>query len=194
MPAYSSPTSARANPLRPGTALASAVCLSLLIATWSLGATAPQPHPRSNLFSAGQETNAIEHRLRQPARLSIFFHPDVENCTPHETKVARTLGRVAADFPDIRVFTVLPQARSQTTQLYGEPIPGETLIVTDRVYAAENRLVPRPALEVWTGDERLLLLRSLPASIQEEALYEEVVFTRSFTSPIRTGGASQPSG
>jgi hypothetical protein len=139
-------------------------------------------HPRARLFAGrgfGWPAQAAV-----PARLHVLFTPDLARCTPEVMQVARALRRIAAEHSDMRVWTILPRSGAATRTLYGEALPGRRLVVAEAAVAAEGELAPVPRIEVWTGDGRLLLLRSVARTVREDELYDEILWTRSFTAPV----------
>ena len=114
----------------------------------------------------------------------MFFHPDPQRCTPEELRALQALDRLTESFEDIAVYSVLPGDLKDFETTFGYELPGETLLIDTEVFLAEGRVSPRPRLEVWAADGQLLLLRSLPRTIREEEIYEEVLWSRSFTEPI----------
>lgn len=140
-------------------------------------------HPRQRLFP-GTASSSILDVLRQPARLTVFFHPDPERCTPEEMRAVRALDRLAEAFDDIAVYSVLPVQLEDFESIFGYRLPGELLLIDDEQFLAEGQVSPRPRLEVWNADGQPLLLRSLPPTIRDEEIYEEVLWSRSFTDPI----------
>lgn len=140
-------------------------------------------HARQRLFP-GKAGSSILDVLRQPARLTVFFHPDPQRCTPEELRALQALDRLTETFEDIAVYSVLPAELSDFESIFGYELPGELLLIENELFLAEGRVSPRPRLEVWSAEGQLLLLRSLPPTIREEEIYEEVLWSRSFTGPV----------
>jgi hypothetical protein len=113
----------------------------------------------------------------------VLFTPDFEHCTPETMRISRALRRIAAEYSDTRVFTLRPASRAGITAEYGETLPGAPLTIPDAAYAAQRGLAPTPRIEVWSGEGRLLLMRSLPRVVTEKEVYDEVLWARSFTAP-----------
>lgn len=158
----------------------------------SAGVLPPTPttwiEARHHLFR-GTPGSSWPDALTGPTRWVILFQPDLANCQPREAAILRALRRIAAEFPEVKVATVLPAAGAELTTLRGEPLVGEKVVVADEAYVAEGVLAPRPRLEIWAGDGRLLLLRSLPPVIFEEHLEQEIRWARAFTAPAPEGEA-----
>jgi hypothetical protein len=125
----------------------------------------------------------VAEELGKPARLTVLYHPDIIACAPVELKVIRALNRLAADDPEIRILTILPRGTDTLRERYGQKLPGEVVPISQEEYAKEGEISPRPRLEVWSG-QRLLLLRSVPGVVTEDSVYEEILWTRSFTKPL----------
>lgn len=138
---------------------------------------------RAQLFPFS-EHSPLARKLAQPARWVAIFHPDMENCQTREAAVLRVLRRVAAEFPDLAVLVTLPDWIEELTELRGEALVGERVLLSADHYVAEGRLSPRPRLEIWAGEGRLLLLRSLPPVLDEAQLEHEVRWARAFTTPL----------
>jgi hypothetical protein len=129
------------------------------------------PAIRRELFQSSVG-DPVAEELKKPARLTILYHPDIIACAPVELKVIRALNRLAADDPEIRILTILPRGTDTLRERYGQ-----------KEYAKEGEISPRPRLEVWSG-RRLLLLKSVPGVATEDSVYEEILWTRSFTRPL----------
>jgi hypothetical protein len=150
---------------------------------------APTDHPRARLFKGSPED-----ALRPGARWTVLFVPRIEACTPQEVYVVKALKRVALEFSDLEVLTVIPQGLSSRVierGVFGEAFPGRLIKVSAESWRQEERVAPRPRVEVWSGRGELLLMRSIPSSISEEALYEEVLWTRAFTEPAQAPAARE---
>lgn len=178
--------------LRPGkVALGLALLATAGLASFACSGSGAQGsdtvHTRQRLFP-GQASSSILDVLRRPARLLVFFHPDPQRCTPEELRALQALDRLTESFEDIAVYSVLPAELSDFESIFGYELPGELLLIENDVFLAEGRVSPRPRLEVWNADGQLLLLRSLPPTIREEEIYEEVLWSRSFTDPIPKPG------
>lgn len=141
------------------------------------------PRARAQLFPASAH-GLLAARLAEPARWVVLFHPDLANCRPREAAVLRVLRRAGSEFPDLRILAVLPEAGASVNALFGEPLVGERVVVGDAAYVAEGELSPRPRIEIWAGDGRLLLLRSLPPVLDEAQFDQEVRWARAFTAPL----------
>jgi len=140
------------------------------------------PTIRRELFQSAPG-DPVAEELEKPARLTVLYHPDAIACAPVELKVIRALNRLAAEDPEIHILTVLPRGIDTLRERYGQRLPGKVLPISQEAYAREGEISPRPRLEVWSG-RRLLLLKSVPGSISEDSVYEEILWTRAFTSPI----------
>lgn len=147
------------------------------------GSVAGLVEARARLFPTARHS-PLSRKLAQPRRWVAIFHPDMENCQPREAAVLRVLRRVVGEFPDLEVVMTMPDALERLTELRGEALVGERVLLSADHYAAEGQLSPRPRLEIWAGDGRLLLLRSLPPVFDEAQLEQEVRWTRAFTAPL----------
>lgn len=171
---------------------------SIWIALTLVGVVAPscaQPaevshaaHPRDRLFAPAGNF-PLSMKLAEPARWRLIFHPDLGECRPNQAAVLRAVHAVAEEFSDLEVFTVLPRSGGHVKEIFGVPLAGETLVVSNQAYELENRIAPRPRIEVWAGDGRLLLLRSVPSVVDEEGLVAEIRWARAFTAPLGEGGS-----
>ncbi|MGH9382040.1 MAG: hypothetical protein ACRD2Z_15710 [Thermoanaerobaculia bacterium] len=142
-------------------------------------------HPRARLFGDGAES-VLSDLSPDETRWVILFAPRIEACTPQEVRLVQALERLQGDFPDLVVRTLLPEAFSDALVergIFGQAFPGTLVRVSSGNWLREDRVTPRPRLEVWSGKGELLLLRSLPPTVSEEAIYDEVLWTRSFTEP-----------
>lgn len=161
-----------------------AVAVSLaFLASWDLGSFRSEVavHPRTRLFPA-DPSGVVADALEPSARLSILFHPEPGRCAGEQVQTIQALRRLARDFEDVAIFSVLPENLEFGT-IGGQRLPGEIVRTTAAAWTAANELSPRPRLEVWSADRRLLVLRSLPRTVSEEEIYEEVLWARSFTVP-----------
>lgn len=122
----------------------------------------------------------LEHLVSEN-RLTVFFYPRVEECTPREMFISSALRRSQTAHPDIRVYTVVPEG-TKSWKNYGIEPPGD--IVTLPAPQWLSHPAPRPRLEVWEHEGTLLLSRSVPAGAVEEDIYEEVTLARTFTWPL----------
>lgn len=168
--------------------IAAAVVAAILASDCTTGADTPRDssaiaRARAQVFPASAQS-PLALRLRAAARWVVLFHPDLANCRPREAAVLRVLRRVGEEFPELRIFVVLPEAGARTTALFGEPLVGERVVVSNETYVAEGALSPRPRIEIWAGDGRLLLLRSLPPVLDEAQFEQEVRWARAFTAPL----------
>lgn len=144
-------------------------------------------HPRVRLFEGSPE-DAIFAVLRPGARWTVLFVPQIEACTPQEIYVVNALKRAALEFSDLEVLTIIPRGLPERVierGVFGKAFPGRLVTVSAESWRREQRVAPRPRIEVWTGRGELLLMRSIPPSISEEALYEEVLWSRGFTEPLQ---------
>lgn len=155
----------------------------LAVQALGCGMEAGEAIPRRALFSS-PPADAVAEELEKPARLTVLYHPDVVACAPVELKVIRALNRLSSEAGDVRILTVLPRGMEALGTRYGEKLPGTVLAVSQEAYDREGNLSPRPRLEVWAG-RRLLLIKSVPPVASEDALYEEILWTRSFTKPVQ---------
>jgi|SRR5947209_5533795 len=140
------------------------------------------PEIRRELFHS-KSGDPLAGELQGTSRLTVLYHPDIVACSPVELKVVRALNRLVADFPETRVLTILPRGTDRLRERYGQRLPGKVVPVSQEAYAREGEISPRPRLEVWSGP-RLLLLKSVSSATSEEAIYEEILWTRSFTAPL----------
>lgn len=154
-----------------------------LLASWGAPRVRPEvaTHPRARLFPA-DSAGRISDVLEPSARLSVLFHPELGGCAAEQLQTIEALDRLSRDFEDIAIFSVLPQNLEFGT-VSGHRLPGEIVRTTRHAWVAASELSPRPRLEVWSADGRLLVLRSLPRTVSEEEIYEEVLWARSFTEP-----------
>lgn len=135
-------------------------------------------------FFPFSEHSPLGRQLGARVRWMAIFHPDMESCQPREAAVLRVLRRVKVEFPDLAVLVTLPELFDKLTELRGEALVGERVLLSADHYVAEGKLSPRPRLEIWAGDGRLLLLRSLPPVLDEAQLEQEVRWARAFTAPL----------
>ncbi len=151
----------------------------------------PSP-PSTGQPSAGQlaarALDSLPHALGSlipQNRMTVFFHPRLQDCTPHELQIARALLRVEREYPDIKIYTVLPRGAEIST-LYGSTVPGDVVHVSPADFETARVEGPHPRIEVWDHPGRLLLLRSVPQTASEDDVYEEVSSARSFTRPLES--------
>jgi hypothetical protein len=137
--------------------------------------------PRQRFVPADSAAPSLD--LSGRARLTIVFYPDLTHCTPQEASVARALHRLLTEFSQVRCWTVVP-AQTASEDLYGEPIPGSIVLLKDSAHREETIASPLPRIEVWDTADRLLLLRSLPRTVTEEEVYEEILASLAFTAPL----------
>lgn len=160
-----------------------AVAMALPAAT--APALHPAEHPRERLYGEGAG-EVIADLPRDGTRWVALFAPRVEACTPQEVAVAEALERLQEEFPDLVVRTLVPEGldgRAVERGIFGRPFPGTLVRVAAAGWSREDRVAPRPRLEVWSGKGELLLLRSLPPTVSEEVVYDEVLWARAFTEP-----------
>lgn len=142
-------------------------------------------HPRERLYGEGAG-EILTDLMQNGPRWVVLFAPRVEACTPQEVAVAAALERLQSDFPELVVRTLLPESLPEMQVergIFGHPYPGTLIRVATGNWERENRVAPRPRLEVWSGKGELLLMRSLPSNVSENAIYDEVLWARAFTDP-----------
>lgn len=152
--------------------LSVAVSISVGAAPESAGA-----NPRLRMFPG---TTAVPVAFdREPgAALRVLFTPQSWACTVSDDVAARVVQRFADAYDDVAAWSLVPLRREGVRT---RPIPtaGREVAVPLAAILTEAELAPLPRIEVWTRDGRLLLLRSL-GSFQDDELYDELVWTRSF--------------
>lgn len=151
------------------------------------------PHPRDEIF-AGTATRRLVDEFSRTARLTILFHPDMGKCEPQHIAIVLALRRLLEEHSDIEVLTVLPAASAEVKTLLGETLPGRVVVLDNPTYVSEGRISPRPRLEVWSHDRRLLLLRSIPLAASEDSIYQEVLWSLAFTGPVDSEAVPLPAG
>lgn len=145
-------------------------------------AQASEVEPRADV----EEARSFRMPSRSETRLVVVFHPDLTTCKPQEMEALRALQRVSEEFSDIEIVTVFPEGVAVPDKLFGERIPGRRLQIPSEAYSEEGHRAPRPRLEVWSRDGKLLFLSGLHPSVREERLFESVLWARAFTaSPLR---------
>ena len=168
---------------RASAALGLALALSSPGASAALDEATAPTHARAALFPSPQAM-LLTDQLAKSARLNVLFHPEIGRCEPQQIAVILALRRLTEGHSDINVVTVSPKAAAGHPTLFGEPLPGRLLVVENATYASEGRISPRPRLEVWSGDGRLLLLRSIPPVVTEEGIYQDLLWSLAFTRPV----------
>jgi hypothetical protein len=120
---------------------------------------------------------------KSPHRLGVVFWPELSRCAACDRMVSAVLSewRNDPDYPT-SVFTVIPaNARTSPDTKW---LPGHVVPLQLAEYRQFANLGPRPRIEIWSADGRLLLVRSIPSySSQRELLTEEMLAARSFTAP-----------
>ena len=134
--------------------------------------------PRARLF-ASSEPDPIEEHIKNGTGIRLVFSPDLQGCAPQQTEAIAALEQFDRDFGGSRVLTAVPFFKRQTQRLLGHALPGEIVIVPSRQFLDAARVAPLPRIEAWSADGRLLLLKSLPASVRRENLYDELLWIRS---------------
>jgi hypothetical protein len=143
-------------------------------------------HPRERLFNVSG-TVRVPDVLKPEARWTVLFVPRIESCSPQEIEVVRALARLTKEFSDLEVATLIPEHTPSGRVgrgVFGLPFPGSVARTSTARWQQEERIAPRPRIEVWSGRGELLLMRSIPSSVSEQAIYEEVLWARAFTSPV----------
>jgi hypothetical protein len=126
--------------------------------------------------------------------MTVVFWPALGQCMPTEMALIDAFDEIARSYPDIRFVTVLPEATPEQVLRYGRPLPGEVVRLGEDSYGEQSRLGPRPRVEVWSAVGELLLFRSVPPFVPRvDALAEEIVWSRHFTSPLSDTPGREPS-
>jgi hypothetical protein len=119
------------------------------------------------------------------SRLTVVFAPELSACVPQHMQIVKALKEFARQSPDAGVVVVIPdqvERSSVTRALFGEPPPGRLVSMSRHEWDAENRVSPRPRIEVWSGKGELLLLRSVAISASEDDLLRDLLWSRTFAS------------
>jgi len=159
---------------------------AILAALLACAACAASTDGRGRLYAAGDD-DPVQRELREPARMTVVFWPALGQCMPTEIALMESFDTIQSTHPDIRFLTVIPDVPRDKVLRYGRPLPGKVLRLDPDRYEAQNRLGPRPRVEVWSQKGELLLLRSVPPLLpRARALADEVEWSLYFTSPLET--------
>ena len=166
---------------------ASAVLLLIQVVALSCVKSTPwavegEAHPRDGLFATapGDRAHSVSRALMSQHRMTVVFHPLTGYCVPQEDGILRAIRRVGTEFDDVEIITVLPPEAAGLPRY--EDLPGRTLIQLQSVTRTEERISPRPRLELWSG-KTLLLLKSLPGTATEDMVFQDILWARAFTRP-----------
>lgn len=157
---------------------------SVLSAVLALGLSSAFASGGTSPVIPEEAGTALRTALEPDTRMVIVFHSEVFRCTPQEATAVRALRRVEAEMPHVEIATVFPARSKAPEALYGERLPGRRVEISDERFFEEGKRAPRPRLEVWDRQGRLLLLLGLHSATTEEEVFNSVFWSRSFTKPV----------
>lgn len=134
--------------------------------------------------SAGGAGSALGKAVEAATRMVVVFHPEVTRCEPQEAVAVRALRRVEAEMEHVEITTVFPRRFFEHEERYGEPLPGRIVEISEASFRKQGATSPRPRLEVWDRQGRLLLLLGLHSATTENEVFDSVFWSRSFTRPV----------
>jgi hypothetical protein len=161
------------------------IICSLGVLSAAVAGSASAEHPRERLFAA-QSEHSLSAVLGSGARLIVIYTPNIEECMPQEIYVTAALERLAREVPAAKIVTLVPVGVHSSVidrGIFGVPFPGSLMKISRRQWREADQVAPRPRIEVWSGDGRLLLMRSIPSAVSLEEIYHEMLWTLAFTEP-----------
>lgn len=171
--------------MRPGTG--ALLLLSAALGVPAAGCAAPPPSPASGndalelLYRLGDD-EPLAAVLAQPARLTIVYWPPNPRCSTLALPLEQALRGFVEDYPDTRILSVVPEGAGGVA---AEGLPGRTVPLGLHAYRRHAELVPPPRLEVWSREQGLLLLKSLPqVPFHPSSTIGELEGFRAVTQPL----------
>lgn len=142
--------------------------------------------PRAKIFPSSPDLVVGEKHWPSATVVALYW-PEVGECLPCEMPALRSLAQVSAENPDIQSVMVLPIGAENPANRLGIQWPGKVVALDMKAYSKQLGVTPRPRIEVWDREGRLLLMKAIPPNtVRAAALGDEVLWAKAKASPRRT--------